>query len=100
MTGRKGEKMIDYQRLADFYGNEMHSWIRFRSCQAWITEFDIYNSAYGVYFGMVKSYNTIVAIVDHSRKKFIRLGKWSRTTSKQSTQIHNVLYPDYEDIQL
>ena len=92
--------MIDYQRLADFYGNESHQWKRFRSCQAWITECDIYNSAYGVYFGMVKSYNTIVAIVDHSRKKFIRLGKWSQTTSKQSTQIHNALYPDYEDIQL
>lgn len=91
--------MIDYQRLADFYGNEGHEWTRFRHCQAWESN-DIYNSAYGVYFSMIKSYNTIVAIVDHSRKKFIRLGKWSRTTSKQSTQIHNALYPEYEDIQL
>lgn len=92
----------DYQFLADYYrdfGREPQ-WKRFNHCQAWITDNEYYDETTGTYFGMVKSYNTIVAIIDYSRHRFVRLGKWSQTTSKQSTQIHNQLYREYEDIQL
>ena len=91
--------MIDYQQLANFYGNGAEWEMQFRHCQAWLST-TIYCSAYDVTFELVKSYSTVVAVIDHTNEKFIRLGKWSRTTSKQSTQIHNAWCPTYEDIQL
>ena len=91
--------MIDYQQLADFYGKGIEWEMQFRHCQAWLS-ITIYCSAYDITFTLMKSYNTVVAVIDHTNEKFVRLGKWSTTTSKQSTQIHNSLYPSYEDIQL
>lgn len=91
-------KKSDYEAIANFYGNERQEWTQFRKCQAWESR-DLYNSVYDIYFSLVKSYNTIVALAIHSEKKFVILGKWSRTTSKQCTQIHNSQYADYEIIQ-
>ena len=86
----------DYSKLCDWYSNVRYS--RFNYCQAYISE-RIYCSAFDLDFQLVKSYETIVAVIDHTHQKFIRLGKWSRTTSKQSTQIHNTHCRYYEDIQ-
>ena len=82
--------------LADFYSNT-RDWTRFNYCQAWISD-EIFNSAYGITFRLVKSYNTIVALIDITNKKYYEIGKYSRTTSKQVTQIHNQLYREYERV--
>lgn len=87
----------DYSKLCDWYGNNVR-YSRFNYCQAYISE-RIYCSTFDLDFQLVKSYETIVAVIDHTHQKFIRLGKWSRTTSKQSTQIHNTHCRYYEDIQ-
>ena len=42
---------------------------------------------------LLKSYNTIVAIVDLAEKKFIDLGKWSMTTTKHA----NLFYKEFKD---
>ena len=57
---------------------------QFRKCQAWISECINHR-----YF-LVKSYNTIVAVIDDQLGKLYELGKWSTTTSKQVTQIFNM----------
>jgi hypothetical protein len=63
-------------------------WTRFRSCQAWT----------GMCMGytFIKSYQTIVAIIDHDERKLYELGKYSQTTSKQVTQIHNSMFRGYD----
>lgn len=88
----------NYATLKDFYGTTSHEWRQFHKCNAWISN-RIYNSALDIEFSLVKSYNTIVAIIDHSNGNYVRLGKYSRTTSKQNTMIHNELYRYYKDIQ-
>ena len=64
------------------------TWKQFRSCNAYIS-----NCLFNRYF-LIKSYNTIVAVIDDQQGVLYELGKWSRTTSKQVTQIFNM--PDYE----
>lgn len=88
-----------YQNLADVYGNVLsREWEQFFKCQAWVSE-RIYNSAYNVDFRLVKSYNTIVGVIDYTNRKYVRLGKWSTTTSKQQTRISRIYAKDFEDIQ-
>ena len=41
-------------------------------------------------FFVVKSYNTIVAVIDDQLGFLYELGKWSPTTSKQVTQLYNM----------
>lgn len=79
--------------LCDFYRNT--TFTQFRSCQAWIST-TIFNSAYNVTFQLVKSYDTIVGFINLDTKEYIELGKWSRTTSKQVTQIYNAFYSDFK----
>ena len=64
------------------------SWARFRSCQAWTGMCKGYT--------FIKSYRTIVAIIDHDEKKLYELGKYSRTTSKQVSQILNSMFRGYD----
>lgn len=64
------------------------TWKRFRHCNAYIS-----NCILNRYF-LVKSYNTIVAVIDDQEGELYELGKWSTTTSKQVTQIFNM--PDHE----
>ena len=45
-------------------------------------------------FFLIKSYNTIVGIVDDQEADFFEIGKYSRTTSKQMTQIYNSRFSD------
>ena len=56
------------------------NWKRFRRCQAW-TFYDGENI-------WIKSYNTIVAVIDSDGALIIRQ-HYSRTTSKQITMIYN-----------
>ena len=58
-------------------------WIRFRYCQAWYQR-DPYDRVW------IKSYDTLVACIDTDDKLY-RFGWWSKTTSKQTTQIYNAL---------
>lgn len=48
---------------------------------------------------LFKSYHTIVALVDIENGVVYRLGKWSSTTSKQTTQFCSHYYRDYEQVQ-
>ena len=64
------------------------TWKRFRNCNAYISSCIVNR-----YF-LVKSYNTIVAVIDDQLGELYELGKWSRTTSRQVTQIFNMA--DYE----
>ena len=48
---------------------------------------------------LFKSYQTIVALVDIDNQVVYRLGKWSTTTSKQTTQFCNEYYRCYEQVQ-
>ena len=59
-------------------------WKQFRHCNAYIS--NCLNNR----FFLVKSYNTIVAVIDDQSGELYELGKWSRTTSKQVTQIFNM----------
>ena len=63
-------------------------WKQFRKCNAYIS-----SCIHNRYF-LVKSYRTIVAVIDDQNGELYELGKWSRTTSKQVTQIYNM--SDYE----
>ena len=47
---------------------------------------------------LIKSYATIVGLVDDLEKKMYEFGKYSSTTSKQFTQIHNQIFNDCERI--
>ena len=60
------------------------TWKRFRHCNAYIS-----SCILNRYF-LVKSYNTIVAVIDDQERELYELGKWSRTTSKQVSQIFNM----------
>lgn len=78
------------------------SWFQFRSCQAYFTEilylFDEDGNHVGNY-RLFKSYRTIVALVDFDNQVVYRLGKWSSTTSKQTTQFCNQHHRDFEQVQ-
>ena len=59
-------------------------WRQFHNCQAWIS------TCIGNRYFLIKSYNTIVAVIDDQNGELYELGKWSVTTSKQVTQIYNM----------
>lgn len=68
------------------------TWKQFRSCNAYIS-----NCLFNRYF-LIKSYNTIVAVIDDQQGLLYELGKWTKTTSKQVTQIFNMQdYESYND---
>lgn len=67
------------------YGTKFN---RIRSMNAYTTdaiEID------GNYYRFLKSYNTIVGIVDYSNNTFTEFGKYSVTTSKQVTVFYRAL---------
>jgi len=63
-------------------------WNRFNNCNAYVSQC-LKNR-----FFLIKSYSTIVGIVDDQEADFFEIGKYSKTTSKQVTQIHNQMFPD------
>jgi len=65
-------------------------WVQFHKCQAWISdEFD-------ERYRLIKSYHTIVGLIDCKEHVVYEIGKYSRTTSKQFTQICNQLFRGYD----
>lgn len=89
--------VLELNKVAEHYKGT--DFVQFNHCNAWVSV-PIYCSALDFTFQLVKSYNTIVGIVDHDNKEYIALGKWSRTTSKQQTQIHRQIFSNYKFIQL
>ena len=71
-------------------------WAQFRKCQAY---YSMPKQTSKGTFVLFKSYRTIVALVDIDNQVLYRLGKWSTTTSKQTTQFHTAYYPMYEQVQ-
>ena len=77
-------------------------WYQFRSCQAYSSDIICAYDKDGNHIGnykLFKSYWTIVALVDFDNQVVYRLGKWSQTTSKQTTQFCNQYFPNYKQIQ-
>lgn len=60
------------------------TWAQFGSKQCWVS-----SCIHNRYF-LVKSYSTIVAVIDDQTGELFELGKWSVTTSKQVTQLYNL----------
>ena len=67
--------------------NQHPKWQRFNYCQAWITS-DNYTWN-GRLYKLVKSYSTVVGIIDICNDILWWEQKYSPTTSKQLTQIAN-----------
>lgn len=72
--------------------NSNIEWTRFNYCQAYTSNL-LQNRYY-----LIKSYNTIVGLVDTFNNEVIELGKYSRTTSKQFTQICNQVFRGYNRV--
>ena len=87
-------KLEDYREAFGKIVNELleenPTWTRFDYKQAW------WSNVLGGQFRLLKSYDTIVAVVDIMNFKFYELGKWSTTTSKQVTQYYNKYYGNFE----
>jgi len=64
-------------------------WNQFHHCQAWIGE-------YGGMFDLIKSYKTIVGLVDKQNQFVYELGHWSKTTTQQIRKIYRECYSRYE----
>ena len=65
------------------------SWVQFRSCQA-------YTGQVNGRYTLIKSYATVVGLIDHEEKVVYELGKWSQTTSQQIRKIKRFMVPHYE----
>ena len=87
------EEALNLNRLANELKYESGiEWERFNYCQAYTS--NLINNRYY----LIKSYSTVVGIVDTFTNEIIELGKYSRTTSKQFSQIHNQVFRGYERI--
>ena len=64
--------------------DRVYKWKQFGSKQLWVSD------CIGNRYFLVKSYSTIVAIIDDQEGELYELGKWSVTTSKQVTQLYNL----------
>lgn len=76
--------------------NKPMTYTRFNYCNAYIADEclvvkDNTDNTYHT-IRMIKSYNTKVAFYDYTSQCFCEIGKFSRTTSKQCTQIFNKYY--------
>ena len=82
----------DIKLEVELFGKENDiTWKRIKTRNFYISNTFRYNNHYIILF---KSYNTIVGFVDYTENVFYEIGKYSRTTSKQMTQIYNTLFSD------
>lgn len=72
--------LAEFHYYRNMVMNSKPEWTRFRHCQAWISNWHL-----GV--KLVKSYSTIVGVIKGDTLWWDQ--KYSRTTSKQITQIAN-----------
>lgn len=78
------EKILSNCKASTMHYPIETKWTRFNHKQCWVS-----NCINNRYF-LVKSYNTIVAVIDDQTGELYELGKWSSTTSKQVTQLFNL----------
>ena len=69
----------------------MHDWRQFRNCQAWYCKAKLGNEHGTKDVLILQSYSTAVAVWIRETGECIRLRRYSRTTSKQTTQWENML---------
>ena len=62
-------------------------WKQFHKCKAYV-------ATYSPQYDVIKSYTTIVGLVDKEAGYLYELGKWSQTTSQQIRKIWHEMY-DY-----
>jgi len=74
--------MNEMIKIANKLKYDVVKWNRFNYTNAYIS-----NKLEGRYY-LIKSYYTIVGMVNEEQKKFFEFGKYSPTTSKQITQIN------------
>lgn len=86
----KPEVVEKARELSSWSKSSEIEWSQFRKCQAWVSGL-IDNR----YF-LIKSYRTIVGLVDTSTGDFYEIGKYSPATSKQMTQIYNSMFRSTE----
>jgi len=67
-------------------------WRQFNKCEAYLSE--ILEDRYR----LIKSYNTIVGMVDLKESNFYQFGWFSKTTSSQLTKIYNAFYRSLDRI--
>ena len=84
MTGEEAIKKA--QELTSLIPSLSIQWNRVGYKQAWTSQ-----CLQKRYF-LIKSYSTIVGIVDVQEGEFFEIGKYSPTTSKQVTQIYNSMF--------
>ena len=91
MTIKRINKIFaDIKLEVELFGKENDiTWKRIKKREFYISNTFRYDGHYIILF---KSYNTIVGFVDCSETIFYEIGKYSRTTSKQMTQIYNMLF--------
>lgn len=77
----------EFKEICRHIMNQRPGWERFNYCQAWTT-LDDYSWNGGPY-KLVKSYSTIVGVIDICNGILWWEQKYSPTTSKQLTQIAN-----------
>lgn len=87
----------EIKQEVELYGHENGiKWQRIKTRNFYISNTFRYNDHYII---LLKSYETIVGFVDCTENIFYEFGKYSRTTSKQMTQIYNMLFSaDYDRI--
>ena len=85
--------LTEMKKVADNLQYSANEWSRFDSKQAWWSDIIATDEAD---YRLLKSYNTIVVLVDVTNRKFYELGKYSATTSKQVTQFYNKFYSSFE----
>lgn len=78
------------RELSAWPGSSNIRWEQFHHCNAWVSQC-LQNR-----FFLIKSYRTIVGIVDDQEGDFFEMGKYSPTTSKQMTQIFRQRFSDCE----
>lgn len=81
------EKARELNSVKGMLENRGINWTRIKSRQMWISQ--LLDSRYI----LIKSYSTIVGMVDIEERKVYEFGKYSPTTSKQMTQLcHEQFY--------
>ena len=78
------------------YHDDDNIYRQFRTCKFYIGDTRRYYipEEVDIFIIPLKSYKTIVGFVDCTNKVFYEVGKYSRTTSKQMTQVYNSLFND------
>jgi hypothetical protein len=90
--------MKNYLEIAKQVKENTENWKQFDKKNMWWS--DAITLQDGCTYRVLKSYNTIVAVIDVIESKLIEIGKWSSTTSKQVTQYHGKYCKSFDRVLL